>query len=248
MIRQIYVAVLCGILSVTNAGGQCAMAAQRMIPLVVSDSDDGLQVQPSIDGITMGPITMDGIIIDEYREITRRIFIGDSRTVAMCDTVTGANFSGEEYIDWQAPDGDCWICHGGIGYAYLRDTAYDAVDKYLQPGAAVIIMLGINDDVDGSYYAQIANNMAQKAQAYGAYVYYVSINPVVESSYAATYYHRTNALLSEKNKRIQDCLSAQVRYIDTYSHIIDTFSAPDGIHYTADTTWAIYRQICLDVK
>jgi len=179
------------------------------------------------------------------RDNAKLIFIGDSRTVAMCNAVTGSAFWGTEYLDHIDSNGNIWIAHGGIAYAYLRDTGFPLAESHLEPYDSVIVLMGINDDTPGNSYAELTNQFYEKHKDLNISVYYVSINPVVDSSRAARQYHRTNTLLSEKNQAIQSNLLNEVKYIDTYSEIISTFETYDGIHYTDSVSRQIY-DIILD--
>ena len=183
--------------------------------------------------------TSTDISTDMSTKNVKNIYIGDSRTVGMCNAVNDTVFSGYDYLDYTDKNGDIWIAHGGIAYNYLVNTAIPTLDKHLDEECNVIIYLGLNDDTPGSKYAQAANSLAEKYPQ--SHIFYSSINPVNDNGYGAIQYHRSNELLRNKNLDIQNNL-VNVQYLDIFSEIEDDYSMwSDGIHYNDTTSMDIYN-------
>lgn len=161
--------------------------------------------------------------------VTKRtiVFIGDSRTVQM-KTAVGAN-------------GNIWSCLGAMGLSWMKSTGVPQVESKIGSNSAVCILMGVNDMllVSPSDYTSYINSKAATWVARGATVYFVSINPVRLTGYYAI----TNSKIQAFNEAIKRGLSSNVQYIDTFSQILNSFVAPDGLHYDATTYKKIYNII-----
>ena len=157
-------------------------------------------------------------------ESKKIIMIGDSRAQDMHEVVGDA--------------GCLWSFKVGSGYEWMVSTGVPAVESSIGKGAAVVIMMGVNDVVDPfriSMYASYINQKAAEWKSRGAETYYVSINPVDDSRSLTEH----NSDIVFWNDTIRTILSEDVVYVDTFNLISGYFGTVDGLHYTSDT----YRQI-----
>lgn len=155
------------------------------------------------------------------------IFIGDSRTVGMKNSV-GEN-------------DNIWSCKGSMGLAWMKDTGVPAIESKIGSDTAICILMGINDMIyrKASEYTEYINSKATFWMGKGSTVYFVSVNPVRKTGYGSI----TNDKIDKWNQEVRNGLAAGVGYIDTYHAIFDTFNAPDGLHYDAATYKDIYNTI-----
>ena len=154
---------------------------------------------------------------------TRVIFTGDSRTVGMHHAVESEDF---------------WFAKVGQGYAWMTETALDQVEESLRPNTDVVVLFGVNDLRNCTEYITCLNEKAKEWKTKGVRTYFVSVNPV-RDGYAGEV---TNSAISEFNARVKAEFT-EGAYIDTYNAIIDTYVAPDGLHYDDATYQAIYSYI-----
>lgn len=155
------------------------------------------------------------------------IFIGDSRTVGM-KAVVGKN-------------SNIWSCESAMAFDWMKTKGVPAIESKIGPNTAVCILMGINDilsTLPSTYYTYI-NKKATDWTAKGSTVYFVSVNPVSKSGYLTI----TNTKIEEFNRQVRNGLSSKVGYIDTYNQIINSFSAPDGLHYDSATYKKIYNTV-----
>jgi len=155
------------------------------------------------------------------------IFIGDSRTVGMNSAVG-------------TPANTLWSAKVSMGYDWMVSTGVPNIENSVK-NAKIIILMGVNDY--GYYnrdkkYATYINDKAKVWAKSGAKTYYVSVNPVVDSKSK----YVKNATIKTFNESMKKLLSG-VTYIDTYNHIINSFNAPDGLHYDKATYIKIYNYI-----
>lgn len=161
------------------------------------------------------------------QEISRYIFLGDSRYVAM------APFAQEQ---------DYFIAKEGMGYAYLLQQL-DSVRAAAIPGSVLIIGLGVNDLKAGnaSSYIQTINELGRTLNAR---VCYMLVNPVDEAVELQNGYRVTNAEIDAFNEAMKAGLEASVQIIDTNSFLKnDGYVTTDGLHYNMDTYQKIYQYI-----
>ena len=188
------------------------------------------------------------------------IFVGDSRTVHMYETIGGVSTSGEVSQlssgdeDSRAGIGEkCWEAKIGTGYDWMVSTAVPRIEDYLDENTDVVFLMGVNDcKVEGQAekYASYIGEKAQEWEEKGVNTAYVSVNPVgsPQSPYYQGTYMLDNQEVREFNRRMQDLLPDDVLYIDTYDTVSGDYETIDGLHYDAGTYWKIYRKICLDLE
>ena len=156
--------------------------------------------------------------------VSKRIFIGDSRTVGMRNAVNSSD--------------DTWSCLESIGLKWMKETGFPAIKNQIGNGSAVIILLGVNDLYNVSNYASYINSLYNQYANKGAYFYFVSVNPT-NGNYAYL-----GDGIKNFNQKIKSSLNSKIKFIDTYSYLVsDGFKTADGLHYTNDTYKKIYNYI-----
>ena len=172
--------------------------------------------------------------------ITKRIFVGDSRTVQMYaylhDDWQGANYSsGGVHVVGD----DIFISESGEGLAWMKSTGIPEATKYMEDGTALIILMGVNDLYNLNEYIDYINTNYSDWTSKGVTVYFVSVNPC-DGSYAS----ELNKHIDIFNKGMKKTLSSDIRYIDTYNNLIKTgYNSPDGLHYNKETSKKIYNYV-----
>lgn len=158
------------------------------------------------------------------------VMIGDSRTVGMKSAV-GKN-------------SNLWSAKVGMGLTWMKSTGVPAVESAINANSDVVIMMGVNDVrslANTKKYVSYINKKAAEWTALGANVYYVSVNPMVFET--ENYPGITNSLIESWNSRMQQGLSSDVTYLDTYSQVTGRLSSKDGIHYTNKSYKLIYSLV-----
>ena len=160
--------------------------------------------------------------IAQYKEthiktdISKYIFIGDSRTVGMQMSVQG--------------DNDIWACRESIGYDWMVSDGIPSVEAEISEDSAVFILLGINDLGNSAAYADYVNN---KAAEWPCTTYFVSVGPVGDTTV-------TNSQIEDFNSVIGS-MAASYKYLDLYNSMVsDGYETVDGLHYTSGTYGYIY--------
>ncbi len=165
----------------------------------------------------------------EEAEIVGTIFIGDSRTVYMNETVDIEHTAENTFV----------VAEGGQGYAWLKNTAIPMVEQIRQEHPEYdrweyIVNLGVNDLYDINGYILLYQEMAEPDNID---IILVSVNPV------KNYPRRDNADIEAFNAQLTDALNFE--YIDTYTILTEEgFDTIDGLHYTEETNQRIYDLIC----
>lgn len=164
------------------------------------------------------------------------IFIGDSRTVGMCNTV---QISDNE---------DCSIADNGKGYDWLTGTEIaNKLDEKLKgnPKSYVVINMGVNDlKTNGiaENYIKYYNDLVVTYS--NIHLVVVSVTPIDDEKAAKNEYKVTNEEVVNFNETIKNGIdSNKISYCDVYSKIIDNFETVDGIHYESNTYNTIYTEI-----
>ena len=196
-----------------------------------NDYEKGDEKKDTSGGASVGP---------SNANISKRIFIGDSRTVQMYAHLTG-NWSGANYSSGgvHVVGDDVFVCQGGEGLAWMKSTGIPEATKYMGNGSAVIILMGVNDLYNLNEYIKYINNNYSNWTSKGAVVYFDSVNPCT-GSYAS----RLNNKIVSFNNGMKQALSSDIRYIDSHSNLISTgYKTTDGLHYSSDTSKKIYNYI-----
>lgn len=158
------------------------------------------------------------------------VIIGDSRTVGMKNAVGSNN--------------NLWSAKVGMGLSWMKNTGVPAVEASINANSDVVILMGVNDVRSLSMTKKYVSYLNEKAAAWtalGANVYYVSVNPMVFET--SSYPGISNSLIENWNTRMQQGLSSDITYIDTYSQVNGKLSSSDGIHYNNKSYKLIYSLV-----
>ena len=171
------------------------------------------------------------------RSKNKFILIGDSRTEDMCKS---------SYCN--ACTSDKYFAKVSMGYSWFVNTAIPNTNTYLNnnPNTSynIFILLGVNG-IGGSTSAGTSNSNKYfdkvKSLATGNwknhYIYYVSVNPVINSSGKRA---AINGFNSNMKTKIANSGIKNLKYCDTASKLsITSSNSPDGVHYNCTT----YRKI-----
>ena len=211
------------------------------------------------DQNTETDITADSLPQANPYKYKKVIFVGDSRTVYMKNTLEAMNAAS----GYNLTTGLEFICKEGKGYDWLIGTAYPELLRAVGNGSqgplakptVVIFNLGVNDLSNKSDYIGYLNSvMAPILKSKGCELYIMSVNPVNRSMLKASGKgDRSEAELREFNQAMRNSLSESFAYIDTYSYLKSSgygFSTSkgmpgaagtdDGLHYTPKTYKRIY--------
>ena len=179
---------------------------------------------------------------------TKTIYIGDSRTVGMCITLSG-NSTKCQYSksgSYKYSDTEYFIAEGSMGYDWFANTAVPAVNSILNSNSNttfnIISYMGVNGlgaDKYVSKYKELANGSWK-----GHNVILVSINPVDESKEKQYGYSTKNSSIESFNAKIKSAAGeiSNAYYCDIYNAIKNKFDTTDGLHYTGDTYKDIYNE------
>lgn len=163
------------------------------------------------------------------------VYIGDSRTVGMCDAI---NLNENE---------NCEIAKIGVGYAWLtssKSTINNTLNSH--PNSYVVINLGTNGafgDDEAKKYATFYNELANTHP--NCKIIAVSVTQI-EFSKANNYgmfNYKLNGDPASFNKALKSNLN-NVSYCDVYSKLENfEYKASDGVHYDNNTYKFIYDEI-----
>ena len=190
-------------------------------------------------------------LINRYQSSsgTKNIYIGDSRTVGMCASLSGGDWIKCQYNNSGGYDynGELIISQGSMGYSWLVNTAIPKVNSIIaaNPGVKynIISLMGVNG-LDASNYVSKYTELADGAWK-NQNIVLVSVNPIdYEKELQHGYSVKQESIISFNN-RIQSVASSKsnVKYCDTYNLIINDFNTTDGLHYDGNTYKKIYNGI-----
>lgn len=190
-----------------------------------TDNNNYFNVMPTATP-TISPTTIPNNP-SQNTKITKKVFIGDSRTVHMSQTIGTKN-------------GDIWSCKSAMGLKWMKSNGVPNIENNITNGTAVIILMGVNDLYNTKNYIEYINQKSSEWAAKGAVTYYVSVNPINESTYKGF----KNTEIEKFNNSMQSELK-NVHYIDTYNYLIthECNYTSDGLHYTSSTSKKIYELI-----
>ncbi|MDO4519056.1 MAG: InlB B-repeat-containing protein [Eubacteriales bacterium] len=192
----------------------------------------------------------------DTRKYRRAIFIGDSRTNRMRNTLDYEFGSGVAYPNVS------FIAGEGMGINWFQDEGYTELLKNIKKyGAgttskpiAVVINLGVNDLKNIDTYISAMKALSTRLSKYNCKMFYMSVNPInsrVINSRTSTS-SRTEYSVLTFNSKIRSGLAGKFTYIDTFSHLMkngvvyDTgrngaaTGIDDGLHYSPNTYKRIY--------
>lgn len=170
------------------------------------------------------------------------IYVGDSRTEGMCNSV-------------KMDDSEICIYKGSMGYDWLVCESYydgselgaygrliDALKEH--PNSYVVINMGTNgveDPFNPPRYADFYNTLADSYP--NAQIVAVSVTPIDDNLAFRYGYFPRNQHVIEFNNLLKEGLNDKVIYCDVYSQIKDNFKTFDGIHYEPETYDVIHNKI-----
>lgn len=155
--------------------------------------------------------------------VSKLIFIGDSRTVGMKAAVNS---------------NDIWSCKSGMGLSWMKSTGVPQIESSITSNAAVIILMGVNDLYEPAAYISYLNGKINEWDSKGATTYFVAVMPTNGS------YNSLNSEISSFNNKLKTGLSSKVKWIDANSYLNSTgFNSSDGLHYDNATYQKIYNYI-----
>ena len=186
---------------------------------------------------------------------SRVIFVGDSRTVGMSNTL-------KKQMSSSVLRGVSFVAEAGQGLGWLKSEGYSLLLKEIEKSKstkpiAVVFNLGVNSLSSVNSYVSYMESIAPTLKSKNCKLFYMSVNPVnntliiKEKGQSAS---RPEALVREFNNKIRTELAADYTYIDTYSILMKkgygtwksytgsdaTATVDDGLHYTVKTYKRIY--------
>ncbi len=168
------------------------------------------------------------VFYHEIPEDCNFLFVGDSRTVGMMQTIDNDKVG--------------YICEVGKGYKWLKDTADEYIQDNTKKDMTIVFNLGVNDIYNEDKYVDLYNEYVFELEEKGCNVYFETVNPVGSKSKNVT-----NEQIDEFNKKMKEELNCPV--IDTNSQLVKNgYETVDGLHYTKDTTKEIYKIVRKEVR
>lgn len=161
---------------------------------------------------------------------TKVIFVGDSRTLGMAETVPGITA----------------IAKTGQGYWWFISEALPQLQAQLKktPKASVVFNFGVNDITNYTQYIAKYQELIKKYPK--AKFYVMSVNPIKKKLYNAYGYYggyaKMNKLIKTFNAEMKKAFPDQ--YIDAFTYLKKNgFSTVDGLHYDSETYRKIYDYV-----
>ena len=155
-------------------------------------------------------------------DVTQYIFVGDSRTVGMHETV--------------GDSGCVWIGQVSAGLSWFQDTAVGEIDESVTQGSVIIINMGVNDLGNAWGYIDLLKEKIPQWMEKGAEVYYMSVNPVENHPYIS------NEDIANFNNILYNNLPSETGWIETNSYLLESgYSTQDGVHFDAETYQKIFN-------
>ena len=187
---------------------------------LATDNEDGVDNTGVLDNNTSN---------SSSTSTSQIVFIGDSRTEGLKSVNTNSS--------------NVFQCLQSMGYSWMVNTAFPAVESYAKSGTSFVILMGVNDLYNKNNYISAINNKAQQWTSKGAKVYFASVGPVDNDPYA------TNADIQEFNSALKNGLSSNVTYIDLYGELkTNGYTTVDGVHYNTDTSKRILKYLETQAK
>lgn len=160
------------------------------------------------------------------------IFVGDSRTVGMCQTVRVGTSE------------DCSIAKDGANYnewLSTNETLGRIKSKLTEhPNSNVVINMGVNDYGNIDKYITLYNKLSSDYPK--ARFVIVSVTHVDDSKTRFV----KNKDIENFNSKMKNGLNSNITYCDIYSYIKNNYSKytdGEGVHYDKETYTAIYKEI-----
>lgn len=156
------------------------------------------------------------------------LFVGDSRTVGMCNAVN--------------VNDDC-IAEVGKGYGWLSNTASKKVKSKVSKKNSynvVVFSLGVNDLGNVSKYIQFYNDLSIKNNPK---IVVTSVTQVLDDKARASGYKVTNQQVITFNEKLKNGLNKNIKFCDIYTSTYEKLTGKDGLHYDIKSYKLIYNEI-----
>ena len=179
------------------------------------------------------------------------IFVGDSRTVGIC-----------QYANTTLNVGKCrdylTVSQGGMGYNWFKSTGVSNVTSLLKKNSSdkfnIVILLGVNDISNTEYWANAAVKEYMnviKQQAKGDWknhnIIFTSVTPIGGSSTGGSWpvtQTNINYFNSQMKSQINSLGYNNVSYCDINSGLnLNGKILSDKLHYTSAGYTAVYEQV-----
>ena len=188
-------------------------------------TNEAPEIQPTVN---FDSVSQDVITPQQTKQLQKfYTIIGDSRTVQMSQQLPN--------------DHVAYIAMYGANYDWLA-AAEPYIDATLPLSPTIIFNLGVNDLSNANKYIEYINNHLEKWKLFNCDVYIMTVNPVKQSS-AIKF---TNTEIERFNHQLYEgCVDGKnVKYINSYRNLTKYgYGTKDGLHYTRNTTKAIYDYI-----
>lgn len=167
---------------------------------------------------------------ENYGNIDKYIFVGDSRTQQMKTAIK--------------TNTDIWSYKGSEGIDWLKKTGIPNIKSHLKEGAAVISWIGVNDcysdfNNDNQYakaYVKYIDGKAKEWKSKNIPVIVLSVGPI-DDKYNIYSKHTMSLSIQKYNEYLKANLKV-AKYIDISSV---EFKTTDGLHYDTDTYKHVYK-------
>lgn len=182
---------------------------------------------------------------------TNAIFVGDSRTVGIC-----------QYANTTLNVGKCrdylTVSQGGMGYNWFKSTGINNVNTLLNQNSGttfnIVILLGVNDISNTTYWADAAVNeymTALKTQAAGSWkkhnIIFTSVTPLGAATTGGDWpvsQANIDYFNSQMKSKISSAGLSNFKYCDINSGLdLNGKIASDHIHYTGEGYTTVYNQV-----
>ena len=182
--------------------------------------------------------------MNSIKAFANTVFIGDSRTVGIYDTLHGTSTANKTNVNVTDADGTTWSCKVSMGLKWMKSTGVPQVEDKIHEDTDVVILMGVNDAADANMaysYAEYLNLKSAEWADRGAEVHYVSVMPLRNDTK-----YETNAGIVIWNELIKNGLSDNVDYIDMSESGI-AYDFRDAWHFKSNTSREIYSYLTASV-
>lgn len=171
------------------------------------------------------------------------VFVGDSRTVGMKNTIYSSLDRDREFF----------IAESGQGYSWLKTTGLPSLKTTISSHSeisdwTIVTNLGVNDTEDAEKYVAAYKKLMDeyRESKRSVTMYVVSVNPVDESKCKTV----SNSEIENANRIFESSFDDydNIRYIDSNTYVKKIISAPDGLHYSDSTYRSIYTYILKSIS
>lgn len=198
---------------------------------------------------TMGTVLSDRAAVSAGGGDRKTVFVGDSRTVGMYITLSGAAYSDDINA---ALGNEVYIGRVAMGFDWFAGTGMQEAASWLAQGNTdLVILMGCNDMgspvSSANRYAEYVNANADSWSENGNRVFFDSVNPVGHRNGGAetsSSIYSNDGTCAPFNDTLKNALSDKVTWIDSYSFLLSGgYATVDGIHYDSGTCQAVHDYI-----